>query len=134
MKGKPSYVISILPRLRIMVGDQIALGPGKAELLGLICETSSISKAARRMEMSYMRAWCLVQTMNGCFREPIVLTKRGGQTGGGASLTKTGERLLVLYRRLEREFLAASTATRQELAALLKPKEGQRPGKVRRNS
>ena len=57
------------PRLRILLGREIAIGPGKAELLRLIEEMGSISAAAREMGMSYRRAWTLVETMNGAFRE-----------------------------------------------------------------
>lgn len=120
MKTKSGRALSILPRLRVMVGNEIAVGPGKAELLRLVHETHSISEAARRMDMSYMRAWSLIKTMNGCFREPVILTTRGGKNRGGAALTETGERLLVLYRRLEREFLAGSNTTRRRMEMLLK--------------
>ncbi len=129
MKTKPGPVLSILPRLRIVLGSQIAMGPGKAELLGLVRETHSIAEAARRMGMSYMRAWSLIQTMNGCFREPVVLTRRGGSARGGARLSKTGERLLTLYQGLETEFLAASADTRRRMAALLRPAPASRPGR-----
>jgi molybdate transport system regulatory protein len=67
--------------------------------------------------MSYMRAWSLVRTMNEAFREPLVVTHRGGPGRGGASLTPTGERALLLYRKMQQRALRA-TAT--ELAALEK--------------
>src|ERR1700755_2387712 len=89
---------------RICRGDEIALGPGKAELLAHIAETGSISEAARRMEMSYNRAWLLVRTMNRCFKEPLVHSTRGGDRHGGAELTKFGEQVLKLYRQLESKF------------------------------
>ncbi|HEX5399289.1 MAG TPA: LysR family transcriptional regulator [Verrucomicrobiae bacterium] len=120
MKGGPAKRESLQLRLRLLAGKEIALGPGKFELLQLIRETNSISEAARRMKMSYMRAWSLIQTMNRCFREPVIRTMRGGQERGGASLTKTGENLLALYERLESECLAASIQTRREIGSLLK--------------
>jgi molybdate transport system regulatory protein len=133
MRTKLGSALRILPRIRIVLGNQIAVGPGKAELLQLIRETSSISEAARRLGMSYMRAWSLIQTMNRSFREPVILARRGGQTRGGASLTATGERLLILYQRLEREFLAATKVTRHKLAALTRvtPKPRLRRGSGR---
>lgn len=127
MRAKPSQSVVILPRIRVLVNDHIAVGPGKAELLRLIDETSSISEAARQMKMSYMRAWSLIQTMNDCFPEPIILAKRGGRTGGGAGLSRTGQRLLRLYQRLETEFLATSKATRREMTALLKRPRARHP-------
>ncbi len=93
------------PRLRILFGDHIALGPGKADLLSVIAETGSIRRAAQRLDMSYMRAWKLVQTMNACFGEPLVIVARGGTLHGGARLSLTGQKALALYRKMEESFL-----------------------------
>jgi len=87
-------------RFRIIRGSEIAFGPGKADLLERIAETGSIAQAAKRLEMSYMRAWSLVETMNASFREPLVEKVRGGQQRGGARLTAAGKRVLELYRQL----------------------------------
>jgi molybdate transport system regulatory protein len=102
--------------LRVYRGDEIALGPGKVELLEHIAATGSISEAARKMEMSYNRAWLLVNTMNRCFKQPLVLSSRGGEKHGGAQLTKTGKEVWRLYRLLEAKF---ATATRQPLREIL---------------
>lgn len=101
-----------LPRLQIRVyfDDVHWFGPGKAELLELIRETGSISAAGRRMGMSYKRAWTLVETLNGMFREPLVASARGGPHGGGAALTQLGEAMLARYRRIEAASRAASAA------------------------
>jgi molybdate transport system regulatory protein len=93
--------VSLLPRLRIVARKKIAFGPGKAELLALISETGSIGEAAKRMKMSYMRAWSLVQMMNKCFKEPLVETAHGGNERGGAKLTDTGKSALKLYRQMD---------------------------------
>lgn len=90
------------PRLRILAGSAIALGPGKADLLEAIEATGSISAAARQMGMSYRRAWLLVHTMNECFRSPLVAAEKGGPEGGGARLTSTGREVLAHYRELVR--------------------------------
>jgi molybdate transport system regulatory protein len=87
-------------RIRILAGSEIALGPGKADLLRAIDETGSISAAARRMRMSYRRAWLLVHTMNECFEPPLVEAAKGGPEGGGASLTATGRRVMAEYERV----------------------------------
>ena len=60
------------PQVRVLLGNAIAMGPGKAALLAAIERTGSISAAAREMRMSYRRAWTLVETMNASFREPAV--------------------------------------------------------------
>jgi molybdate transport system regulatory protein len=106
----------IRPRLRIMVGNQIALGPGKVELLAALSETGSITAAAKRLDMSYMRAWTLIRTMNGCFKEPLVSASHGGpRGGGGAELTPTGRAILTLYRRMEARSLRAVATDWQQI-------------------
>ncbi|MGC1818017.1 MAG: LysR family transcriptional regulator, partial [Casimicrobiaceae bacterium] len=69
-------------RLRIISGDNIALGPGKVDLLEAIGATGSISAAAKALGMSYRRAWLLVDTMNRCFAQPVVAAETGGARGG----------------------------------------------------
>lgn len=116
-----SQAVEILPRLRILYGAEIALGPGKARLLQAIADLGSLSAAARELDMSYMRAWRLVHTMNACFREPLVELSRGGREQGGAILTPTGIQALALYREMERRSREAIAAPWGELAALLAP-------------
>jgi molybdate transport system regulatory protein len=115
-KSKQSARKRFKSLFRIYLGEEIALGPGKAELLAHIAETGSISEAARRMKMSYNRAWLLVRTMNRCFKKSLVLASRGGDRHGGAQLTKSGKEVLTFYRRLEAKFAAAA---RQPLAGIL---------------
>jgi molybdate transport system regulatory protein len=122
MKTKPASPVSLSPRFRILRGKEIAFGPGKAELLRLVAETGSIGEAAKRMDMSYMRAWSLIQTMNACFKEPLIAAVRGGHERGGAELTATGQRVLKLYRQMEAKGLKAVQADWQALQKLLQPK------------
>ena len=89
------------PRIRILLGSSIAIGPGKAALLEAIGDTGSIAAAGRRMGMSYRRAWLLAKTVNACFREPLVEATKGGVGGGGARLTQMGREVLTLYRAME---------------------------------
>ena len=102
-------------RLRITRGDDIAVGPGKIDLLEAIATTGSISAAARALGMSYRRAWLLVDTMNRCFIKPVVEAEAGGRRGGGTRITATGAQALRRYRKIEK--LAASAAA-AELGAL----------------
>jgi molybdate transport system regulatory protein len=102
---------TLRPQIRIMFRKAIAMGPGKADLLQAIGETGSISAAARRMKMSYRRAWLLVDTMNQCFKSPVVATLTGGKSGGGAAITEFGREVLERYR--EMEFKAAASVARE---------------------
>ncbi len=109
------------PRLRILLGEVIAIGPGKADLLAAIAETGSISAAGKRLGMGFRRAWQLVDTMNRCFREPLVVTSKGGPGRGGAALTALGEQVLAAYRQMESKAAAAVAEDLEGFAALLAP-------------
>ena len=111
---------SVLPRLRVMCGRDAALGPGRVQLLELIGETGSLRAAAGRMGMAYMTAWMHVKALNRRFRLPVVVAKRGGKTGGGAVLTKTGRRVVALYHRMEAQSHAAIQKGFREFQTLLK--------------
>jgi molybdate transport system regulatory protein len=89
------------PRLRILLGAAIAIGPGKADLLDAIDRCGSISGAARELGMSYRRAWQLADVMNRAFRERLVEAGSGGRQGGGARLSPFGREVLSRYRAME---------------------------------
>jgi molybdate transport system regulatory protein len=101
--------------LRIDFDRQRAIGPGKIKLLELIDAYGSISAAARHINMSYRRAWLLVDDLNHLFRAPLVASQIGGAHGGGAALTDLGRSVTRHYRAIE---AAAQTAGRSHIAAL----------------
>jgi len=111
----------VRPRIRVTQGSEIVLGPGKADLLDAVRATGSLRKAAAVLGMSYMRAWQLVRTMNGAFRDPVVSLSRGGAARGGAALTPSGRRVLALYRAMERKSVGAARADARALERLLRP-------------
>jgi molybdate transport system regulatory protein len=109
--------------LRVLGKGGPAMGPGKAELIERIGETGSISAAARAMGMSYRRAWQLVEALNVAYRKPVVSTAIGGTRGGGAEITRFGERLVALFRAMEGKASAAIAADlRRFNAKLRKPR------------
>lgn len=101
--------------MRIEFDAERAIGPGKVRLLELIDQHRSIAAAGRAMDMSYRRAWLLVDSLNRSFRGPVVAAQHGGRAGGGASLTSFGKSLVGHYRAMEAE---AEQATRARVRAL----------------
>lgn len=97
---------SIDVRLWFKLDGEKVLGPGRVQLLELIDELHSISAAAKRMSMSYRRAWLLVQSMNAGSDRPLVEKVTGGTGGGGATLTDAGRQALQQYRELTRQLHA----------------------------
>lgn len=94
-----SAVITVKPR--ILLGDTIAIGPGKADLLEAVADTGSIAAAGRSLGFSYRRTRDMIDTLNACWRVPLVATVRGGSHGGGAQLTPAGRAVLEEYRKLD---------------------------------
>lgn len=88
-------------RPRITIGDAIAIGPGKIDLLRHVAEGRSISAAARAMGLTYKRAWLRIDSLNQGFGRPVVEAVSGGRGGGGARLTPLGEALIARYAALE---------------------------------
>jgi molybdate transport system regulatory protein len=107
--------------IRIDFREDSQIGPGKARLLELIGETGSISAAGRALDMSYRRAWLLVDALNHIFNEPLVTTMLGGKAGGGARLTPFGSQVLAHYRQIEARAATAGKADLLALEAALAP-------------
>ena len=107
---------------QLMSGAEPAIGPGKALVLEAIAHEGSISAAGRAIGMSYRRIWLLVSALNTDWREPVVETRVGGGTAGGAQLTGFGRELLAAYRRVEARMMAAAAGDELDwLLAARKP-------------
>ncbi|MGR7996989.1 MULTISPECIES: winged helix-turn-helix domain-containing protein [unclassified Xanthobacter] len=104
---------SLSVRIDLKPGSR--LGPGKIELLEKIAAFGSISAAGRAMNMSYRRAWELVEELNGLFQSPLVSARTGGKHGGGTALTPLGLAVVTRYRAIEE---AATEAAKLHLSAL----------------
>jgi molybdate transport system regulatory protein len=107
--------------IRIDLESGGRIGPGKIALLEAISKTGSITAAALSMNMSYRRAWLLVDEINKLLRKPAVTTKIGGAGGGGhATLTPVGQKLIQNYHSIEMRTRAAARSEFQDLHRLLR--------------
>ena len=104
--------------IRIDLPGVGSIGPGKIRLLELVGETGSIRQAGLALRMSYARAWGLVRELNDMFGEPLVEATAGGRAGGGATLTKRGQRVVSLYRTTEARAHRAALRQVSELKGL----------------
>lgn len=96
------------------------MGPGKAALLEAIQGCGSISAAAKMLDMSYRRAWQLVEAMNNAFSQPVVVANKGGAGGGGAMVTAHGLQVLAVYREVERSVDALIESQHPQFEILLR--------------
>ncbi len=107
-------------RMRIHHDSSIAIGPGKIALLEAVRLQGSISGAARHLDMSYRRAWMLIDELNRSLASPATHAEMGGQRGGGCVLTPVGEKIVALYRGIEETAYAACASQIETLDRLLK--------------
>ncbi|HEX3386840.1 MAG TPA: LysR family transcriptional regulator [Mucilaginibacter sp.] len=91
------------------------LGPGPIELLERIAETGSISSAAKEMEMSYKKAWELINNLNAHLSSPAVIPQAGGEKGGGSVLTPEATELIKYHRGLRKNFVEFLEKENQKL-------------------
>ncbi len=81
------------------------LGPGRVELLQKIEETGSINKAAKQMQMSYKKAWEMINALNTQAAKPFVITRAGGEKGGGSVVTAHAKEIIAYHQQLRKRFI-----------------------------
>ena len=106
-------------RMRVTEGDAVAIGPAKVALLEAVRTHGSITAAAKTLDLSYRRAWAMVDELNRSLRTPAVTSAQGGSGGGGSVLTPAGEKVLRLYRAIEDKAFKACAADMARLVAML---------------
>jgi len=102
----PGAVYKIGGKLWIECNGQKIFGPGPVELLALIEQTGSISKAAKEMNMSYKKAWEIINALNELVAHPLVTTQSGGEKGGGSVITDDAKKLIEYHKQLRERFEA----------------------------
>jgi molybdate transport system regulatory protein len=101
---KKNKRLSVAGSLWIACNDNRFFGPGPLELLERINNTGSISEAAKEMNMSYKKAWEIINVLNDGPVKPLVVTKAGGTKGGGSVISDEAKELVVYYRLLRERF------------------------------
>ncbi len=88
--------------LRLKKGE-IFFGPGVLDVLNLVHKNGSLSQAAKEMEMSYNKAWRIVQKAEKLWGKKLIVSQIGGSQGGGSRLTQEGKKLVKKYENFEKE-------------------------------
>jgi molybdate transport system regulatory protein len=100
--GKGSFTIN--GSLWMAKSGERFFGPGPVELMEKIDETGSINQAAKKMKMSYKKAWVIVNNLNTMMAHPLVITATGGEKGGGSSITDEARQMIAWHRQLRQRF------------------------------
>jgi molybdate transport repressor ModE-like protein len=94
---------------------EVVLSSAREQLLKEIEKEGSINKAAKKLGISYKKAWLLIKNMEDRLGFPILEKKRGGKEGGGSKLTAEGKKLLENYRNIIKSF----TETKNDLEKVI---------------
>ncbi len=109
---------SLMGHIWIEGSEGTFLGYGRVALLERIREYGSIAKAAKALEMSYRRAWVLIDSMNRQVPRPFVVTTTGGKKGGGTHVTEEGERAIALFWEIHEDFQKFLGSKKQMVATI----------------
>lgn len=91
------------PLIKVTIAkDEKFFGPGIARLLELIEDTGSVKSAVNSMNLSYSKAWKMINIMESELDFQVVERKPGGSGGGESKLTKEGKDFLEKYLLLSK--------------------------------
>lgn len=90
----------IKSRIWIEFEDKVLLGEGRVQLLKEIDKTGSLSQAAKEIDISYKKAWELLNSINLSAKQPVTINSVGGKGGGGAELTEYGKSLISAFEEI----------------------------------
>lgn len=114
--------VPIALNIQVCEGD-FTLNQNRVDLLEAIIKYDSINGAARHLQISYKHAWDSIHDMNQSFKEPLVVTDKGGFKGGGSSVTEQGQRVLSTYRNILRKSRKAVSKDLKEIYQSLQSAE-----------
>ncbi len=92
----------IKSRIWIESDSNVLLGEGRVKLLKAIDKTGSLSKAAKTLNLSYKKAWHLIDSVNKTAKKPVTINSIGGKGGGGAELTDYGKSLINAFDEINK--------------------------------
>ena len=109
-------------KIRIQIGKNFYLGPGKILLLETIIKKGSITASAKELGMSYRKAWNLVREINEASITKIINTTTGGKGTGGANISKNGIAFIKSFRKIEKIVLIAAKKEKKYLDKIIMKK------------
>ena len=98
----------------MLATDEKFFGNGTEQLLELIGVTGSVNAACQAMQMSYTKAWKMINRIEKKLGYRVMERVAGGREGGGSQLTEEGERLLRAYQKMRAEVQAAAEISFQK--------------------
>ena len=102
MDIRQEKTLPVTAKVKLMLcTDDRFFGPGVCELLERIHETGSIQAAAARMELSYTKAWRILNRAEKGLGASLITRVSGGRNGGSSTLTEAGAEAVRDFREME---------------------------------
>lgn len=92
--------MKIKSKIWIETSEGVLISEGRVQLLRCIAATGSLNKAAKAMNLSYQKAWNLMDATNKAAAKPLIETQIGGANGGGTVLTEYGKNLIASFEAI----------------------------------
>jgi molybdate transport system regulatory protein len=92
--------MTVKSKVWIEIQDLPFFGEGRRDLLNNIETKGSISQAAKKLGISYKKAWSYITSMEGRLGVKLVKKQVGGKGGGGTALTEEGKALIDKFDKL----------------------------------
>ena len=99
------------------------MGTGPLRLLEKIRQHKSINKAAKSMNLSYVKALKMLNRLEACLDKRMLIRTRGGNKRGGAQLTPYAEKYIDHYVELEKNIASFATKELQKFEEKLQKED-----------
>jgi molybdate transport system regulatory protein len=93
-------ILKIKSKIWLETENGVLLSEGRVQLLKMIDQTGSLNKASKSLNISYQKAWRLVDESNKTSKLPLIETTIGGNNGGGSKLTPYGRNLVESFDKI----------------------------------
>ncbi len=103
--------------VRIVFPNGGSLDEDDIVLIETIRRCRSILRTGKLLGLSYRKTWLMTDALNRMFEFKVIDTFPGRATG--AEVTVFGERVVALFRSVERRLAASATGAAEELTACL---------------
>ena len=104
--------------VRLSLPNGGSLDEADIALIEIIQKCRSILGASKIAGLSYRKTWLMVEALNRTFETKVIDTFPG-RRGSGSEVTVFGQRLVALFRSIERRSAAGAVAALGELTASL---------------
>lgn len=88
---------------RIVKAGEKVFGRGPLMLLETVDKLGSLNKACNELNISYSKAWSIINRAESLLGYSLLETSTGGLDGGGSSLTSRARVLIEAYSNFSKE-------------------------------